>query len=287
MDANNATTCLCDAVAPPCTEASTPHVASMPLGLTRLMWRRCLTLVVALSLGALVATGCTGLIGADEQGGGDDDGPGPSGFTPDDFDDETEFVAPDLDEEQFEVTTDPGTRTLQRLNNTEYNNTLQHLLGTTATPADDFPTDDRGYGYDHIADVLSISPLHVELYDRSAESLIDEVMFLDTTVSNIWAFPADAPEVSQSTGGSASNGGWNIWSNGTVSTVINLESTGRYRISTRAFQQQAGPEDAQMTFEVDGAVVDNRHRVADVGHSLRGRSPDQRRCARDRGRLHQ
>ena len=33
------------------------------------------------------------------------------------------------------------------------------LLGVTIRPADEFPTDDSGYGFDNIGDVLSISPL--------------------------------------------------------------------------------------------------------------------------------
>ena len=60
--------------------------------------------------------------------------------------------------------TDPGRVTLHRLNRVEYNNTVRDLLGTTATPADEFPIDDRGSGFDNIADVLTLSPLHLELY---------------------------------------------------------------------------------------------------------------------------
>ena len=70
----------------------------------------------------------------------------------------------------------PTTRrvTLHRLNRTEYNNTVQALFGTEQTPAENFPADDQGYGFDNIADVLSISPLHFELYELAARGLIDE-----------------------------------------------------------------------------------------------------------------
>src|SRR5690606_24799597 len=64
---------------------------------------------------------------------------------------------------------DPGRVTLHRLNRAEYNNTVRDLLGTALTPADDFPADDHGYGFDNIADVLSVSPTQVELYERAAE----------------------------------------------------------------------------------------------------------------------
>jgi Protein of unknown function (DUF1587) len=62
---------------------------------------------------------------------------------------------------------DPGRKTLHRLNNAEYNNTVRDLLGTKLTPADTFPIDDRGYGFDNIADVLRLSPLALELYRRA------------------------------------------------------------------------------------------------------------------------
>src|SRR5262245_8614716 len=69
---------------------------------------------------------------------------------------------------------DPGRVTLHRLNRVEYNNSVHDLLGTSLRPADDFPSDDRGYGFDNIASVLSLSPLQVELYLSAAEKLVDE-----------------------------------------------------------------------------------------------------------------
>ncbi|PYQ23047.1 MAG: hypothetical protein DMF81_10065 [Acidobacteria bacterium] len=64
---------------------------------------------------------------------------------------------------------DPGRVTVRRLNRTEYNNTVRDLLGVTLRPADDFPQDDAGYGFDNIADVLSLSPVLMEKYMSAAE----------------------------------------------------------------------------------------------------------------------
>jgi hypothetical protein len=44
------------------------------------------------------------------------------------------------------------------------------------TPADDFPVDDRGNGFDNIADVLTLSPLHIENYYAAAVALVDEAL---------------------------------------------------------------------------------------------------------------
>ena len=72
--------------------------------------------------------------------------------------------------------TDPGRVTLHRLNRVEYNNTVRDLLGTARTPADDFPIDDRGSGFDNIADVLTLSPLHIDNYYTAAVALVDEAL---------------------------------------------------------------------------------------------------------------
>jgi hypothetical protein len=68
--------------------------------------------------------------------------------------------------------TDPGRVTIHRLNRVEYNNTVRDLLGVTTRPADVFPPDDRGFGFDNVADVLTISPVHMQLYESTAESLV-------------------------------------------------------------------------------------------------------------------
>jgi len=66
---------------------------------------------------------------------------------------------------------DPGRVTARRLNRTEYNNTIRDLLGVDVRPADDFPQDDAGYGFDNIADVLSLSPVLMEKYVSAADKV--------------------------------------------------------------------------------------------------------------------
>jgi hypothetical protein len=66
---------------------------------------------------------------------------------------------------------DPGRVTMRRLNREEYNNTIRDLTGLDLRPADDFPSDDVGYGFDNIGDVLSISPLLLEKYVTAAEKI--------------------------------------------------------------------------------------------------------------------
>ena len=62
----------------------------------------------------------------------------------------------------------PGRVTARRLNRAEYNNTIRDLLGVHARPADEFPVDDSGYGFDNNGDVLTLSPLLMEKYISAA-----------------------------------------------------------------------------------------------------------------------
>lgn len=72
---------------------------------------------------------------------------------------------------------DPGRVTARRLNRAEYNNTVRDLLGVNFRPAEDFPQDDSGYGFDNIGDVLSLSPVLMEKYLDAAEKIARAAVF--------------------------------------------------------------------------------------------------------------
>lgn len=148
---------------------------------------------------------------------------------------------------------DPGRVTIRRLNRAGYNNTVRDLLGTEQRPADDFPADDHGYGFDNIGDVLSLSPLLLELYQRAAETLVDEALHIPRTEPALLHYEAEA--LDGSVGGVYRDEGWNLWSNGTLGPTVEIPQTGDYRVAVRAFGQQAGPDPARMTINVNGVTV--------------------------------
>ncbi|KAF0174921.1 MAG: hypothetical protein FD161_3463 [Limisphaerales bacterium] len=74
---------------------------------------------------------------------------------------------------------DPGRVTLRRLNRTEYNHTVRDLVNVDFNPAENFPADDIGHGFDNIGDVLSISPVHLERYLAAAEGIAARAIVLD------------------------------------------------------------------------------------------------------------
>jgi mono/diheme cytochrome c family protein len=72
---------------------------------------------------------------------------------------------------------DPGNvARVRRLTRTEYANTVRDLFYFKEfKPADDFPADDVGYGFDNIADLLSVSPNLLEQYLKTAEQVITQL----------------------------------------------------------------------------------------------------------------
>jgi len=120
-------------------------------------------LVLTSIAGSAFAAGCIGEIGHDDGtlGPGDKPSVGVGGLR------------------------DPGSKTIHRLNRVEYDNTVRDLLETTLKPSVDFPADDHGYGFDNIADVLSLPPLQLELYERAAERLVDEAFAKPAMVTKL------------------------------------------------------------------------------------------------------
>ena len=113
---------------------------------------------------------------------------------------------------------DPGRVTLRRLNREEYNNTIRDLVGVDFRPADDFPSDDVGYGFDNIGDVLTLPPLLMEKYLAAAESIAD--MAIISPVTSPEGQPAGSrprPWPSQGRGGvSGESGFWLMSTNAEV-----------------------------------------------------------------------
>ena len=86
----------------------------------------------------------------------------------------------------------PARITIRRLNRAEYNNTVRDLIGLDLRPADDFPADDIGYGFDNVGDVLAIPPILVEMYLSAAEKVMRESFRTAEIRDCIMTPPADA-----------------------------------------------------------------------------------------------
>jgi hypothetical protein len=89
----------------------------------------------------------------------------------------TKWIEAEFDREDKAIRPDPGHITARRLNRAEYNNTVRDLVGVDVHPADDFPQDDSGYGFDNIGAVLSLSPVLMEKYMVSSEKIARAALF--------------------------------------------------------------------------------------------------------------
>ena len=72
-----------------------------------------------------------------------------------------------------------GRVTIRRLNRAEYNNTIRDLCGVDFKPAEEFPSDDVGYGFDNIGDVLSFQPVLLEKYMAAAGRILDAALKIE------------------------------------------------------------------------------------------------------------
>lgn len=71
--------------------------------------------------------------------------------------------------------------TIRRLSRTAYTNTLKTLTGTKQDYGSKFPAGDLSFGFDNIGDALTVQPLHVELFEQSADSVLAELFALPAT----------------------------------------------------------------------------------------------------------
>jgi len=62
----------------------------------------------------------------------------------------------------------PGRATLRRMNRAEYANAVRDLLALEVDMSKDLPVDDTGYGFDNIADILTVSPTLMDRYMNAA-----------------------------------------------------------------------------------------------------------------------
>src|SRR6266478_6366711 len=146
---------------------------------------------------------------------------------------------------------DPGRVTIRRLNRAEYNNTIRDLVGVDFQPADDFPADDSGYGFDNIGDVLSLPPVLLEKYLAAARKILNKAIVTDLKPkSPVKHFDADALD-GTAPGEPLGEGARRLGREGNIFTPVRFPHEGEYILRAKAYGEQAGPEPARMSFSLD------------------------------------
>ena len=152
----------------------------------------------------------------------------------------------------------PGRVTIRRLNRQEYDNTIRDLFGIDLKLAKTFPSDDVGYGFDNIGDVLSVSPVLFERYIDAADEIVRTVI----ASTDIEAAPRRQFE------------GKRFPTRGQVTRDFTLEDAGEYVLRVRAWGDQAGNQACFMLVGLDGKplrkelVRNDRNRPTDFEVTL-------------------
>jgi mono/diheme cytochrome c family protein len=147
----------------------------------------------------------------------------------------------------------PGRVTIRRLNRAEYNNTIRDLVGVQFQPADDFPADDVGYGFDNIGDVLSLPPIMLEKYLAAADKIMAAAFTPSRERAGLQHFEGRTLECTFKD--ADRNGVKLVKGEGEVYATANFAKPGEYVLRARAYGEQAGDEVVKMALRYEGKDV--------------------------------
>ena len=146
---------------------------------------------------------------------------------------------------------DPGRVTLRRLNRVEYNNTVRDLVGVDLSPADRFPQDDVGYGFDNIGDVLSLPPVLWERYLNAAEAVLDEAIVAGPRSPKTYRFGP-----TQLRGHDGNESLATLASNRTMTASVLVQFPGKYRFRVHGYGQPSATVSPKMSLLLDGKTLE-------------------------------
>jgi mono/diheme cytochrome c family protein len=162
------------------------------------------------------------------------------------------WIGATLDQAAARSKKDPGRVTIRRLNRAEYNNTIRDLVGVDVRPADDFPADDIGHGFENIGDVLSLPPILLEKYLAAARRILDQAIATeDPAMPKTNRFPGERLE-SQAASQLLPGGWFHLGREGEAFARHRFPLAGRYVVRVRAYGEQAGPEPVRMALRLGG-----------------------------------
>jgi hypothetical protein len=149
------------------------------------------------------------------------------------------------------LSSSPSRVTMRRLNRSEYTNTIRDLLRIEPGRVDEFPSDDVGYGFDTIGDVLSTSPLLLEKYLASAEKFALKAICVPGAVESITpAALLDPKKIPMTEGGKLLSEAGNVF------TGHVFPYAGDYVVTIKASGEQAGSDNCLMGVTVDDKVIE-------------------------------
>ncbi len=149
---------------------------------------------------------------------------------------------------------DPGRVTLRRLNRAEYNHTIRDLVGVNFRPADDFPADDAGYGFDNIGDVLSMPPVLLEKYLTAAEKILALAIVTDPQ-SKPTAQRIAARQLKGGNDTTNPDSPRRVSGTKPLTAKFSVARDGEHRLRLSTQNRHVAPEQTKMEIRLDGKVV--------------------------------
>lgn len=148
----------------------------------------------------------------------------------------------------------PGRVTIRRLNKEEYRRTIRELLGVDYNP-EDFPTDEVGYGFNNIGDVLSLSPMLMEKYLVAAEEITRKAISADPPKVPKRKLRGDQFGPFNESIRPLDNHALGLYREGEVTASADFIRSGEYKIRVRAYGDLAGPEAPRLALKLAGKQV--------------------------------
>lgn len=168
-----------------------------------------------------------------------------------DRDEVAQWIGDQLTKIECGLNRDPGRPTIRRLNRAEYNNTIRDLVGVNFLPAADFPTDDVGYGFDNIGDVLSMPPILLEKYLAAADKILDQAIVINKPIKPEKSFFRPQNLISTLGKESKQKNRIMLHSNGAAIQQFEVLHEGEYLFRAKAYGDRAGDQLPKMALQVD------------------------------------
>ncbi|MCE2751394.1 MAG: DUF1592 domain-containing protein [Pirellula sp.] len=180
------------------------------------------------------------------------DSPQPS---PEDRKTLTSWIQSTLNDIDCGKTPNPGSVTLRRINRYEYRNSIRDLFNIDYEPALGFPGDDVGYGFDNIADVLTLPPLLMDKYLTAAEEISRKVIIASST-GPVYNSPRKISQLTAESGGKFEGDRFVFSSNGKAPFEEQAPWTGRYTLELGMAGSAAEGRYPKVIISVDGKKVE-------------------------------
>ncbi len=96
------------------------------------------------------------------------------------------FIRRTLDNIDCSSPADPGYPSIRRLNRAEYDLSIADLTGLELNLSAGFPPDASAYGFDHLGQVLTLSPAQMQRYYAAAQKIVAELISRKSTQPDLY-----------------------------------------------------------------------------------------------------